>query len=89
MTEGTKSVWRQIIGGLLIAACSGSLGYGYSQQTIGNQMRDNTKDIAANKDAIIATNHRIDRVADLMEKQMEMNRELVTLIRVQQQVKGP
>jgi len=85
-----NSVTTQIIGGLLIAVCSGSIGYGYSQSTLGIVVHGHEKDIQSlrqndsNTQTIIeATNHRIDRVADLMGDLVKQNTELVMLLKIQ------
>lgn len=96
MSQITKS----IIGGLIIAAVSGSMGYGFSQAQISKDvvvMKTNTDLLRLD---FVNEQHRTDdrifRLTELMNKQAEQNteiirlsRELVTLIKVQNQVRGP
>jgi len=98
MTEKTSSIFKQVIGGIVIAACSGSMGFGFSQATLG-------KDVALNRAAIVQyrtdfmdeknrTDERIFRLTGMMDKQAEQNteiirlaRELISLIKLQNQLK--
>lgn len=74
-----------------------SLGFGVSQMWIGAQVNKATQDItylwqssrdisARYKDDSDATNARINNLSGLAEKQIDLNRELVQLIRVQNEL---
>jgi len=89
MSERTENIWRQIIGGLLIASCSGSLGYGYSQSSLGIVVKGTEKDIVALHETDAFTNRRVDKLADALAELIKQNTELITLLRVQQQIGKP
>jgi len=100
MSEKSSSIFKQVLIGVVIAACSGSMGYGVSQATLG-------KDVALNRAALVQmrgdftqeqtrTDERIFRLTGMMDKQAEQNteiirlaRELISLIKLQNQMKQP
>jgi hypothetical protein len=86
--QPTENMFKQIIIGILIAGCSASLGYGYSQSTMGTDVRAHTIQLADLKEMVTITNNRLDKQAVALEGMMDLNKRLVTLIEVQKQLNG-
>jgi hypothetical protein len=90
----------QVIGGLIIAMCSSMMGYGYSQSTLALIVKAHDRDIIAlakthdldvsalrqNDDNCM---HRIDKIAELLNELVKQNTELITLIRIQNNIQKP
>lgn len=93
-----NKIWTQLFLAVLIAACSGAVGYGFSQREIGIQVAVNTRVIQSLQDADNAirkdfdaerqrTDTRIVELVGLVKEVIKMDTELITLIRVQNQMK--
>lgn len=80
--DSMKTILTQIVGGLLLSLLSASLGYGYSQSTLGIEVRAHSKEIENLKQSDSLTANRVDKLAAHMDELIKQNTELITLIRV-------
>ena len=87
MSERQKTLGKNLLVGIATALVSASITLNMSQASIYGDVRDLKKDVAALSSADVAANNRIDRVAANLEKLIQQNTELITLIRVQNQLK--
>ena len=89
---------RRIGFNILLALCSASIGFGASQMTLASEVHVSTAKVEANRkeldDVRIAlreerasTDARIFELTGLMKEQIRNSTELITLIRVQKQIK--
>lgn len=86
-----------VLVGVLIALFGASLGFGGSQMFIVGDVKANTSNINNLKDADVAiratqivdtqrTSAEMNRLSDLFGKNLELNRELIQLVRVQNEL---
>jgi hypothetical protein len=82
--------WRQIFVALLIALCSGSLGFGISQMSVIPEVRANKISLENLKDERVEDKKQVDvRISELvglMNTNMKLNSDLIELVRVQNQL---
>lgn len=94
MSEKAKAMWKQIFQGVLLLVIGLSLGYGSSQQFIVSEVKAQAIEIQhlktsddklekrfAELDQLFTT--RITAIVGLVEKNMEQNSELITIIRTE------
>lgn len=97
MTESLHKAGHQIVTHLLTAICAGSLAFGGSQMFVVAEVKGNTKDISYLKEAdeMIRkeidnerkrTDDRIFRLAELVTNIINQNREIIELVKTQNQI---
>lgn len=97
MSERAGQIGRQVVGGILIALFGTSIGFGLSQSTVGAAVGKQEVQIVGLKDSDLAirsdildlrrqTDDRMKMVTDLLGKMIEQTRELVSVVRVQNDI---
>ncbi len=96
-------VWQKVIQFLAVSAVSGMVGFGTSEMLAVDKLKETVHAHGMRLDSMKETiievrsemvnadlmiNTRIGRVADMMEQLVKQNTELITLIRVQNQIGG-
>jgi hypothetical protein len=85
-----NGTWRQIFVAVLIALCSGSMGFGVSQITVVRDVAQAKSDIGYLQKGDVEERQRADArvnmLADLMKEQLKLNTELIGLVKVQNEL---
>jgi hypothetical protein len=92
-----RTMNQKVVTGVLIAACSFSLGFGASQMAIASTVTEHTSEIRGlrDTDALIRkelaeerqrTDQRVAQIATLMGEMVRQNQEFINLLKVQNQI---
>ena len=92
-----KTLWQQVLVAMLIALCSGSIGFGASQMLIVSEVRKSANDIVYLKESDVMirkelsdehgrTDQRIFTLAGMVTKIIDQNSEVINLVKVQNEL---
>lgn len=86
MNEPRGSVWKVVVASIITAAVSASLSYAAAEARMCGEVRDDNIKL---KVQMAAAQDELKTLRSLMERVIQQESELITLLRVQNQLKQP